>query len=112
MQSLGVNVTKDEIRSWVAVGKDGSSDIVDFYAFSRMAASKLVQHERSQKAFDLFDKDGKGVVCFEDLQRVAQDLGESMTDEDLQEMIEEADRNSQGFVDHEDFMHLARNINL
>ena len=36
-----------------------------------------------------FDDDGTGRITFKNLKRVARELGENMTDEELQEMIGE-----------------------
>lgn len=112
MQSLGLQVNKEEIRPCLPVDKDGTSDMIDLVAFTQMAGSMIVQREKALKAFGLFDKDGKGLICLEDLQRVAQELGESMTDEELQEMLDEVDGSGEGFVDQEDFLLLARKVNL
>ena len=40
-----------------------------------------------ENAFELFDLDKDGVISFDELKRVAEDLGEDMTDEELREMI-------------------------
>ena len=40
-----------------------------------------------ENAFGLFDCDGDGLISFEDLKKVAVELGEDMTDEELKEMI-------------------------
>jgi Ca2+-binding EF-hand superfamily protein len=39
----------------------------------------------------------QGKISFKNLKRVAKELGENMTDEELQEMIDEADRDG---IDH------------
>lgn len=39
--------------------------------------------EEILKAFRLFDEDGKGRISFKDLKRVARELGEEMTDEEV-----------------------------
>lgn len=46
--------------------------LVDFLAF---------------QVFALFDDDGTGAISFRNLKRVATELGENLTDEELQEMI-------------------------
>lgn len=48
--------------------------------------------EEIMKAFRLFDEEGRGKIGIKELKRVAKELGENMTDEELQEMIDEADR--------------------
>ena len=56
------------------------------------------------KAFRLFDDDETGKISFRNLKRVAKELGENMTDEELQEMIDEADRDCDGEVSEEEFI--------
>lgn len=43
-----------------------------------------------EKVFDLFDEDHKGYISLKDLRKAATDLGESMADEELNEMISRA----------------------
>ena len=43
-----------------------------------------------QRVFDLFDKKGKGHINITDLRKVAEELGEAMTQEELEEMISAA----------------------
>lgn len=48
-----------------------------------------VARTQIQKAFRLFDSDGKGKISFRDLKRVAKELGENMTDEEVRLAWEE-----------------------
>ena len=58
------------------------------------------------KAFRLFDDDNSGKISLKNLKRVARELGETMTDEELAEMIDRADSNSDGAVTMDDFFNI------
>jgi len=60
------------------------------------------------KAFSLFDADNTGRITFENLKQVAAELGETIDDQELKEMIAEADRDGDGGVDREEFFRIMR----
>ena len=60
------------------------------------------------KAFRLFDDDETGKITFKNLKRVCKELGESLTDEELQEMIDEADRDGDGEINQDEFLRVMR----
>ena len=62
--------------------------------------------------FRLFDDDETGRITFANLKRVSRELGEDLTDEELREMIDEADKNGDGEVDEGEFITLMLKLNL
>lgn len=64
------------------------------------------------KAFRLFDDDNTGKISLKNLKRVARELGETMTDDELQEMIDEADRDGDGEISEEEFVRIMKKTNL
>jgi Ca2+-binding EF-hand superfamily protein len=112
LKTLGIDAKSDEIQTFFRSPEDNSNEELDKDSFLRFAASKLIQIENAHKAFGLIDKDEKGVVVLEDLQRVAQELGENFTEEELTEMIELVDRSGDGLLRPKDFVRIARKVNL
>ena len=51
-------------------------------------------------------------ISFKNLKRVAKELGENMTDEELQEMIDEADRDGDGEINEEEFLRIMKKTSL
>lgn len=52
--------------------------------------------EEVLKAFKLFDDDESGKISLRNLKRVARELGENVTDEELRSMINEFDTDGDG----------------
>lgn len=88
---------------------------VEWDMFLQVMALKLAHDEESgdeaterrqreiARAFELFDSEGRGVITLSDLRRVARVLGEECSEEDLQEMIDEAAVTRAGQVYLKDF---------
>ena len=47
-----------------------------------------------ERAFNLFDTDKSGVITFDNLKRIAMELGETMSDDELKLMILEANKST------------------
>jgi len=109
MRALGFEPKKEEIKKMIAdIDKDGSGTI-DFDEFLQMMTAKMSEKDSREeilKAFRLFDDDETGKISFKNLKRVAKELGENMTDEELQEMIDEADRDGDGEINEEEFLRI------
>lgn len=52
-----------------------------------------------------------GKIGFKQLKRVVTELGESLSDQEMREMIEEADRDGDGFVTFDDFFRIMKKKN-
>ncbi|UYV60526.1 CETN1 [Cordylochernes scorpioides] len=60
---------------------------ISFNDFQTLLATKMAEKDTNNeimKAFSLFDHGGKGAISFSDLQQVAQELGENLSDAELQ----------------------------
>lgn len=62
--------------------------------------------EDINKVFRLFDEDNAGFISIKNLRRVAKELGENISEEELQEMVERADSNADQQVTADDFYNI------
>ena len=66
--------------------------------------------EEIREAFRVFDKDGNGFISAAELRHVMTNLGEKLTDEEVDEMIREADIDGDGQVNYEGTDAFSRNF--
>merc|ERR1712159_911400 len=115
MQALGFEPTQSEVDRMVAdIDIDGNST-VEFGEFVEMMEGKMSekdQVEEMKKAFKLYDVDGKGKITFKDLKRVADEVGEKMDDAEIQEIIDEADRDGDKAINEDEFIRVMQKQNL
>ncbi|KAG2358412.1 calmodulin, partial [Suillus spraguei] len=94
MRSLGQNPTEAELQDIInEVDADGNGTI-DFPEFLTMLTRKLRDtdsEEEIKEAFKVFDKDGNGYINAAELRHIMTNLGDKISDAEVDEMIREAD---------------------
>ena len=99
-------------------GRDNDKDnegvvTIDMNDFIDIMTTKMSERDgdaQLQKAFILFSQE-KDHITFEDLEMIAQELGENMTSDELQQMIDEAEAGKSdptGVVQLDDFMSILK----
>merc|ERR1712113_1285396 len=105
MRSLGFETKNPTIFQMIAdLDQDGTT--IGFDDFLDAIIQKLGDKETRDgigKIFNLFDDDKTGTITLKNLKRVSKELGETMTEEELKEMIDRADSNQDGQITAEDF---------
>ncbi|KAL2720079.1 caltractin [Vespula squamosa] len=111
MRALGFEPKKEELKKLVADFDPDCLGKLSFEEFLHIMSVKMLEKDPKEeilRAFRLFDDDETGKISFKNLKRVAKELGENLTDEELQEMIDEADKDGDGEISQEEFMRIMR----
>ncbi|XP_066930098.1 uncharacterized protein [Clytia hemisphaerica] len=103
MSRMGFDPTEGELEDMLH-DISGSGDI-DFEKFVNMMAKikNVDEEEETKLAFKMFDKDQNGFIDKEELKLVMASLGEQLTDDEIQEMMAEADLDGDGTIDYNEF---------
>jgi centrin-3 len=107
MRAMGFDVSKSEILEIMEQKDPDNTGTIKFAAFQEVVGEKMAQRdplEEIRKAFALFDDDHTGKITLKNLRRVARELGESMTDDELQAMIDEFDTDHDGQISEAEFI--------
>ena len=87
---------------------DGIANM-DFDQFLDLMTQRVSQRDNREdlrKIFNLFDEEKSGFISLKTLQRVIKDLGQSIDDHELQDMIQKADEDGDGKVSEEEFYNI------
>lgn len=111
IRALGFEPTKEELRKLVTdVDPDGLGKL-SYEEFLHLMTAKMSEKDSKEdvlRAFRLFDDDDTGKISFKNLKRVAIELGEDLTDEEIQEMIDEADKDGDGEISQDEFLRIMK----
>src|SRR3954463_5478401 len=104
MRSLGQNPSESELQDMINEVDTDNNGTIDFPEFLTMMARKMKDtdsEEEIREAFKVFDRDNNGFISAAELRHVMTSIGEKLTDDEVDEMIREADQDGDGRIDCE-----------
>ncbi|KAF6010405.1 Calcium-binding component of the spindle pole body (SPB) half-bridge [Brettanomyces bruxellensis] len=110
LRALGFDYSKKEVLSIIEEFDSDNRKQISYDDFYRFVANKLVERdpvEEIKRAFKLFDDDRTGKISLKNLRRVAKELGENITDDELMAMIDEFDLDDDGEINEEEFLNIC-----
>ena len=120
MRSLGQNPSESELQDMINEVDADNNGTIDFPGMSMrsemsevyvvtphaefltMMARKMKDtdsEEEIREAFKVFDRDNNGFISAAELRHVMTSIGEKLTDDEVDEMIREADQDGDGRID-------------
>ncbi|KAL0925837.1 hypothetical protein M5K25_004208 [Dendrobium thyrsiflorum] len=109
IRSLDQNPSKEELQDMIDEVDFNGNGTIEFVEFLSLMARKMKEtdaEEELKEAFKVFDKDQNGYISASELRNVMINLGEKLTDEEVDLMIREADMDGDGQVNYEEFVRI------
>lgn len=111
LKNLGIDTKNQTLSNMMADLDSDNSGEIDFNEFIDMMTAKMSDKDTRadlEKVFRLFlgDDDKADKITIKHLRRVARELNETMSEEELQEMIVRADTNKDSGVDFDEFYNI------
>lgn len=104
LRALGQNPSMAELEE---MKTELESDSVDFPSFLNLIANKIKDTETEEdllEAFRVFDKDMQNTISAAELRHIMTNMGEKLNDEEVDEMLKEADSDGSGKVNYAEFV--------
>ncbi|KAJ8044772.1 Calmodulin [Holothuria leucospilota] len=107
MKLLDQNMTKKEVRDMFNEADADGNGSIDFNEFLSMMAQKMTKHDiqdEMKQAFRVFDSDQTGCLSSDDIRHIMTTYGETLTKEEVDEMLAVADVNRNGQIPYMDYI--------
>ncbi|XP_019625230.1 PREDICTED: calmodulin-2-like isoform X4 [Branchiostoma belcheri] len=106
LRGLGRAASVAELQDMINEMDADGSGTIDFPEFLMVMAKKQRDADNEKEireAFRVFDKDGNGFITASELRVVMANMGEKLSDEEVSEMIDEADIDGDGHINFMEF---------
>ena len=106
MRSLGQNISEKELIEMIIELDENGDGVIEFKEFLFLMTRKMkkaLTENEFLEAFKDFDKDGNGLISSHEFRIVMTRLGHNLSEEQIEEMIREADEDYDGFINYEEF---------
>jgi len=107
MRAMGMNPTEAELLDLINEYDTDGSGMIEFGEFCNMMSDKMNadnDEDMIRMAFRVLDKDGSGTISAKAFKHLMTHIGDKLTDEEVEEMINEADKDGDGVLNYEEFV--------
>lgn len=107
IRSIGRAPTESQLRTLITEFENRGKKTLTFQEVDAIVTKYEFAPESSdclREAFRIFDKDGNGLIKTSELRYILTSLGEKLTEEEVDEMVREADITGDDQVNYNDFV--------
>merc|ERR1719419_1110194 len=105
LKSMGVDVNKTDMENYSSEVDEEETGKFNFTMFCQVAAKFMIEDDEEQmkeelkEAFRIYDKENQGFITNE----VLKEIDPTLTEDDLEGIIEEVDEDGSGTMDFDEF---------
>lgn len=88
------------VQNFVSAG-NGTIELDEFFVMMEKELKRTETEEDLRGAFKVFDRNGDELISINELRHILDDLGEDLSDEEIKDMMSEADIDGDGYVNYE-----------
>ena len=107
MRSLNQDPTEEELNEMIEevdLDKNGEVDFEEFITLMNRRSKEIDIEEEVLNAFKIFDKEGNGLISITELRHIMMTLGDQLSEEEIDDMLKEADSDGDGYINYEEFI--------
>lgn len=120
IRSMGFEPRVDEIKKLLKkysnksgkINRDGFHKIMSFKMASSPSTNDNLLNDEISRVFNLIDLDKTGLITLDNLRSISKELNEDITDEELREMITEADTDGDFQINKQEFYEIMKKTSL
>merc|ERR1712215_592139 len=112
LKSMGVKVDKDDMENYAGEVDEAATGQFSFMQFCQVAAKFMIEDDEEQmkeelkEAFRIYDKEGQGFITTDVLKEILREIDSTLTESDLENIIEEVDEDASGTLDFDEFQEM------
>lgn len=106
LRAMGQTPTDQDIKDIIREADTDKNGSIEFEEFKTIISKKMkpeISEDELREAFKVFDRDNSGKISVEELRWAMANLGEKMTNEQIDDMMKVADKNKDGHIDYSEF---------
>ena len=108
-RSLNQDPSEQEINEMIKQVDLDNNGRIDFNEFAELMTKRSKETDIEEEvinAFRVLDKQGQGTISTVELRHLMVTLGDKLTEEEVEEMLREADFDGNGIINYEEFVRM------
>lgn len=112
LKMMGVKINSKELEEIIAETDEDGSGQLEFEEFAELSAKFLIEEDQEalrkelKEAFRIYDREGVGYITNDILREILREIDPTLTEDNLDSIVEEVDTDGSGTLDFEEFMEM------